>query len=61
MRKNFFTGTVVNHWNCPETSWSQIQDVFKKRLDVALSAMVLVDTNVWSKVGLDELRDFFQP
>ncbi|TRZ18560.1 hypothetical protein HGM15179_008564 [Zosterops borbonicus] len=41
IRKKFFTERAIKYWNClPREVESPSLDVFKKRLDVALSAMV---------------------
>ncbi|KFP01797.1 hypothetical protein N300_02852, partial [Calypte anna] len=42
IRKNFFTERVIKHWNgLPREVVDYLSlEIFKKRLDVALSAMV---------------------
>lgn len=52
IRKRFFTERVVKHWNglTKEAVESLSLEVFKKRLDTALSAMVYVP---WRCSGTD--------
>lgn len=43
-----------------KTKWRK-RKVFKKELDVALSALSSCQDSVWSNAGLDELSGLFQP
>ncbi|KAJ7407879.1 hypothetical protein WISP_124056 [Willisornis vidua] len=54
IRRSFFMERVVKHWNelTTKTVESPSKEVFKKKLDMALSAVIWLTR---SKVGLDDL------